>query len=110
MTERLAHPVFGELEWRPQESEWFTQYRLPSGIQLDVHVQPYSSDRYTFVEPAAQLFRWAPGNERTVLSEAITVYLLSLYNDGWRQEGEPVLSAAEFAAQMEWQLLRITAG
>ena len=108
-SETLAHPVFGRLEWRPKESEWFTQYRLPSGVQLNIHIQPYQRDRHAFIESAAELFRWALANERRMFQEAVQTTLLELYNDGWRQEDEPVLSAEEFAAQLEWQLLRIKA-
>jgi hypothetical protein len=108
-SETFAHPVFGRLEWQPKESRWFTQYRLPSGGQLDVHIQPYRTDRHAFVDPAAELFQWALNNERRILRHAVKATLLELYNEGWRQDGDPMLSADEFAAQLEWQLLRLTA-
>jgi hypothetical protein len=109
VSESLVHPVFGRLEWLPKQSEWFTQYRLPSSIQLDVHVHPYRRDRHAFVESAAELFRWALANERRIFQQAVQTRLLALYNDGWRQDGELVLSAEEFSAQLEWKLLKIEA-
>jgi hypothetical protein len=48
-------------------------------------------------------------NERNVLSEALRAELLSLYNDTWRQSDEPILSANELEAWLEWQLLTISA-
>ncbi len=48
-------------------------------------------------------------NERRIFQDAVQTKLLELYNDGWRQEDEPVLSEEEFSAQLEWQLLKINA-
>jgi hypothetical protein len=106
----LSHSVFGELRWVPAESRWYNQYRLPSGSQLDVFVEPCHGDRDTFIERAAELFRWALANERHLFREGLRADVLELYNDGWRQDGEPVLSEDEFAPRLEWQLLVVNEG
>jgi hypothetical protein len=48
-------------------------------------------------------------SERQVLAEAMRAELLELYNDTWRQGDEPVLSAKELAARLDWQLLCVSA-
>jgi hypothetical protein len=73
-----------------------------------VIVDPGDGDRSEFLPRAAELFQWAMARERQVLAEAIRVELLELYNDTWRQ-GEPVLSAEELTARLDWQLLTVTA-
>jgi hypothetical protein len=108
-SEQLPHPVLGTLGWLPAYSPWFTQLRLPSGEGLDVIVDPADTDRFEFLPRAAELFRWAFENERQVLAEAMRAELLELYNDVWRQGDEPVLSAAELTARLEWTLLTVSA-
>ena len=108
-SERLTHPVLGTLGWLPQYSHWFTQLRLPSGEWLDVVVDPGDADRLGFLPRAAELFAWAMANERRVLAEAIQAELLELYNGTWRQADEPVLSARELTARLDWQLLSVIA-
>lgn len=108
-SEYRTHPVLGALAWLPKHSHWFAQHRLASGGMLDVIVSPRREDRHEFLPQAAELFRWAMGNERRLFWEALRAYLLELYNDGWRQDDEPVLLEDEFAAQLEWQLLEIKA-
>jgi hypothetical protein len=107
-SEKLTHPVLGTLGWLPDYSHWFTQLRLPSGEWLDVIVDPGDTDRYEFLPRAAKLFRWAFDNEQRVLATAIRAELLELYNDTWRGD-EPVLSAAELTARLEWTLLTVSA-
>ena len=107
-SEHLTHPVLGTLGWLPEFSHWFTQLRLPSGEWLDVIVDPADADRFEFLPRAAELFRWAFDHERRVLADAMRVELLELYNDTWRQEDEPVLSAAELTARLEWTLLTVS--
>jgi hypothetical protein len=108
-SEHLLHPVLGTLGWLPDYSHWFVQHSLSSGGQLDVIVDPGDGDRFDFLNRAAELYRWAIDNERRVLSEALRAELLELYNDTWRQVDEPVLSADDLAARLEWQLLDISA-
>jgi hypothetical protein len=107
VSETLSHPDLGQLAWAPAPFHWSTEYRLTSGGRLDVFVEPYPSDRYAFLDRAAELFRWALDNEQRVFREALRADVLELYNDGWRQDGEPVLSEDEFAARLEWQLLKV---
>lgn len=107
-SEKLSHPVFGTVEWLPRYSHWFAQLELPGGTALDVVIEPYDEDRHAFLKPAADLFGWAVANERRLFREAIQSYLLELYNEGWRQDDDPVLSADEFAGQLEWQFLEIS--
>jgi hypothetical protein len=101
------HPVFGSLTWDDRRKQWSTQYRLQSGEQLDVVVDPGDEDRVAFLDQAAPYFTWALENERRILHEAITSHLLDLYNNGWREEEDPVLSAEEFTACLHWDLLKI---
>lgn len=108
-SEFLTHPILGTLGWLPEHSHWFTQLRLPSGELLDVIVDPADDDRHEFLSRAGELFRWAFDNERQVLANAMRVELLELFNDTWRQEDEPVLSAAELTARLEWTLLTVSA-
>jgi hypothetical protein len=108
VSETLTHPVFGSLGWLPKYSHWFTQYQLHSGHRLDVIVEPHNPDRIAFLKPAADLFRWGLANERSLFQEAAQTYLLELYNDGWRQEDDPLLSADDFSAQLEWELLKVS--
>jgi hypothetical protein len=105
----VTHPVLGTLSWLTDFSHWFAQHPLPSGGQLDVIVDPGDGDRFEFLSRASELYRWAMENERNVLSEALRAELLSLYNDTWRQSDEPILSANELEAWLEWQLLTISA-
>ncbi len=105
--ETLLHPVLGQLTWAAAPFHWSTEYQLPSGGRLDLFVEPYPLDHYAFLERAAELFRWALDNERRVFREALRTYVLELYNDGWRQDDEPVLPEDEFAARLEWQLLKV---
>jgi hypothetical protein len=107
VSETLSHLILGALEWIPARSHWSTEYQLPSGGRLDVFVEPWPFDRYAFVEWGAELFRWALDNERRLLREALRSYVLELYYDGWRQDDEPALSEDEFAARLEWQLLKV---
>lgn len=107
--ESLIHPLLGHLVWVSEESLWVAHYHIPSGNQLTVYFNPHRTDRYAFIEPATELFRWAFDNERDVLYEAISAYLLNLYNEEWRQDDEPMLSADDFAALMQWKSVRITA-
>src|SRR6516162_1401957 len=104
-SEHLTHPVLGTLGWLPEYAHWFAQHALPSGGQLDVIVDSGDGDRFEFLSRAAELYRWAMDNERRLLAEALRAELLELYNDTWRQGDEPVLSATELAARLEWQLL-----
>ncbi len=60
------------------------------------------------LERATILFRWALENERRLLREAVEGELLELYNDTWRQGNEPVLTADELTARLEWHLLAIS--
>lgn len=108
-SEHLTHPVLGTLGWLPDYSYWFAQLRLPSGDWLDVIVDPGDGDRFEFLPRAAELFQWAMGSERQVLAEAMQAELLELYNDTWRQADEPVLSAEELTARLDWQLLSVSA-
>jgi hypothetical protein len=108
VSERLSHPVFGELGWLPKYSHWFTQIRQPSGEWLDVIVDSGDDDRYAFLEPAATLFRWAQENERRILEEAIRATILDLYNDTWRQGDDDTLTEEELARQLEWVFLKIS--
>jgi len=108
-SKHLTHPVLGTLSWQSDSSDWYSQHALPSGGQLDVIVDPGDGDRFEFLSRAAELYRWAMDNERWALSEAMQAELLELYNDTWRQGDEPVLSAEELTAQLEWQLLVISA-
>src|SRR5262249_23570355 len=105
-SETLSHPALGQLAWAPTPFHWSTEYRLPSRGRLDVFLEPYPSDRYAFLDRAAELFRWALDNEQRLFREALRADVLELYNAGWRQDGEPVLSEEEFAALLEWQLLK----
>jgi hypothetical protein len=108
-SERLSHPVLGELGWLPQYGHWFTQLFRPSGGRLDVVVDPGDEDRFGFLAQAAELFRWALDNERRVLADAMRAELLELYNGTWRQGGEPVLSARRLTARLGWALLTVSA-
>jgi hypothetical protein len=108
VSETLKHPIFGSLGWLPKDSQWFTRYTLPSGRQLDVFVKPQKGDRHAFLKLAADLFCWAIENERSLFQQAMQTYLLELYNDGWRQEDDPLLSADDFSAQLEWQFLEVS--
>jgi hypothetical protein len=109
-SEYLTHPIFGSLGWLPEFAHWFTQLQLPSGERLDVTVTPEEEDeRFAFLPRAADLFEWALANERQSLAEAMKAELLELYNDTWRQGDEPVLSAEELTARLEWQLLCVRA-
>jgi hypothetical protein len=109
-SETLRHPVLGELRWRPDDSHWATQVGPPAGGRVDVIVDPGDGDRHAFLEPAAKLFAWALKNERRVLRAALRAELLELYNDTWRREGEPVLSAKGLADRLQWSLLVVSAG
>jgi hypothetical protein len=108
-SECLAHAILGMLEWQPDFSHWFTQLRLPSDDWLDVIVKPGESDRFGFLPRAAELFGWALANERQILAQAIRAALLELFNDTWRRSNEPILSAEELTARLDWQLLTISA-
>jgi hypothetical protein len=109
-SETLRHPVLGELRWLPDDSHWATQVGPPAGGRVDVIVDPGDGGRHAFLEPAAKLFAWALKNERRVLRAALRAELLELYNDTWRREGEPVLSAKGLADRLKWSLLVVSAG
>ena len=109
MAETITHRDFGELRWEQEYSWWFTQLRLPSGDWLDMIVDPGDGDRFAFLEPAANLFRWALGTEQRILRDAIRAELLELYNDIWQQGDEPELTADELMSRLEWTLLDISA-
>jgi hypothetical protein len=108
-SEHLTHPILGVLGWLPAYSHWFTQRSLPSGSRLDVIVDPWGGDRYAFLPRAAELFQWAMTNQPRVLADAMRAELLELYNDTWRRGDEPILSAEELTARLDWQLLKISA-
>ena len=108
-SEHLTHPVLGTLGWLPQYSHWFAQPTLPTGVQLDLVVDPFGSDRYEFLPRAAERFRWAIANERATLATAVNTCLLELYNDGWQQGNLPVLDAAGFTAHLKWEFLKVSA-
>ena len=103
----LTHPILGVLT--RVGGRWATQYELPGGEKLDVRISPGGGDRDAFLKRAADLFLWALENERRVLRHAIEVYLLGLYNDGWRDEADPALDADEFEGALEWGLLTLSA-
>jgi hypothetical protein len=109
-SEILEHPVFGSLGWLPDFDHWYTQYRRPNGHWLDVIVYPDDPDRYAAVEAAARLFPWALKNEQFILQDAMQAELLELYNDIWRGEDEPELTADELTARLDWQLVVIKTG
>lgn len=108
-SEHHDHPILGTLSWSPEDSHWFTQVPLPGGGQLDVIVDPADGDRHEFLPRAAELYQWAVANERRVLGKAMRAELLELYNDTWRRNDSPELSAKELTARLEWQLLQISA-
>ena len=107
-SEHLTHPALGTLVWLPEFSHWFAQRPRPSGGQLDLIIDPGNGDRFEFLLRAAELFLWAMANERRVLADAMQAELLELYNDTWRQEDEPELSADELTARLDWQLLSVS--
>ena len=107
-SEHLDHPVLGPLGWLPEFSHWFTRVPLPDGRQLDVIVDPGDGDRHEFLPRAAELYRWAVANERRVLARAVRTELLELYNDTWRRNDQPELSARELTARLTWQLLSVS--
>ena len=108
-SETLTHPLFGELRWLLDSSHWEAQFTQPGGGRIDVTVAPEDEDRHAFLVRAAELLRWALDNERRILREALRAQLLKLYNDGWRQEDEPELSAEALANRLGWSMLAITA-
>jgi hypothetical protein len=108
-SDSLEHPVFGSLAWDSKYGWWQTVHRLRAGSEIDVIVDPGDEDRFEFLPKAAELFQWAVASERLVLAEALRAELLQLYNDTWRRSAEPVLSADELTAQLDWQLLSISA-
>lgn len=108
-SEVLGNATFGQLEWDARMSRWMTTCRLPTGASLEVHITPYQTDRHAFVAIAEEMFRWAIDHERAMLSTAIRSYLLDLYNEGWKQEDEPLLTEPRFSAHLEWRLLKLTA-
>ena len=108
-TEDLTHPVLGMLRWQPDDECWYSQVRLASGDAIDLLITPYDEDRFSFLTRAGEVFKWAMANERRILAEAVQVELLELYNSTWRRAGEPVLSAVELMAKLEWHLLCINA-
>ncbi len=106
--ETYTQPALAALEWQPKYEWWFQQRTLPSGEPLDVIINPSDADRHAFLSRAAELLEWALHNERAVLADAVRAELLTLYNDVWRNEEEPVLSADELIGRLEWQLLKIS--
>jgi hypothetical protein len=105
----LTHPILGRLGWLPQYSHWFAQPTLPSGVHLDLVVDPFGSDRNAFLPRAAELFQWAVANERTIFATAVNAYLLELYNECWQQDDLPVLDSAGFTANLKWEFLKVSA-
>ncbi len=109
MAETIDHPIFGPLIWSVEDSHWSTRVPRPGGGQLDVIVDPGDGDRHEFLPRAAELYQWAVANERRVLGKALRAELLELYNDTWRRNDQPELSAKELTARLVWQLLQISA-
>ena len=108
-TEYVAHPVLGTLHWLPEFSHWYVQLAFAPSGQLDLIVDPGDGDRHEFLSRAAELFQWAMVNERRVLADAMQARLLELYNNSWRQDGEPEMSSDALTAQLDWQLLTVSA-
>lgn len=96
------HPVLGRLDWDAACGHWDGTAATPGGGAVRVFISPEDEDRVGFLKIAAELFLWATANERRILADAAEASLLELYNDGWRQEGEPVLTTDEFADRMAW--------
>jgi hypothetical protein len=109
MSETIHHPELGELRWEEEWSWWFTQIEGPDG-RLDIIIDPGDGDRAAYIDRAAELYHWAMGAQWRLLREAVEVKLLDLYNNNWRNEDEPVLSAKELADRLQWDGLRLDAG
>jgi hypothetical protein len=105
----LTHPIFGTLRWEPDDGTWFTQVHVTSGDVIDLLITPYDEDRFAFLTRASELFQWAMVNERRILAQAVEVELLELYNNTWRRGVEPVVSAADLMAKLEWHVLCVNA-
>ena len=106
--ETFTVPGLGTLEWQPNYEWWFQQRTLPSGLHLEVIIDPPGAGRHAFLPRAAELVEWALQNERHALADAVRAELLELYNDVWRREEEPAVSADEMIGRLEWQLLHIS--
>ena len=108
-SKHLSHPVLGDLVWMPKCSFWAVRTSHPSGGEFDVIVNPSGGDRFEFLPRATELYQWAMANERQVLVKAMKAELLELYNDDWRQRGQPKLTAKKLVARLEWQMLEVKA-
>jgi hypothetical protein len=105
----IDHPEMGRLCWEEEWSRWHGQINLPGEVgRLDVIVAPGDGDRMAFLERASELFRWAIASQRRLLHEAIAVEVLELYNDTWRQDAEPKLTAKEMMDRIKWSFLKIS--
>src|SRR5437764_2917 len=105
--ETVTHPVFGELQWETGRDVWFTQVRDATGGWIDVSVAPGDGDRLACLDRAADLYARAMRAERQLLRTAVENKLLELYNDAWRQSGEPKLTGDELTSRLTFTFVKI---
>lgn len=106
----ITHSVLGKLRWEAQHGWWLAQVREASG-GFDVIVKPGGDDRFGCLDAAADLYSRALRAERQLLRTAVDLYLLELYNEGWRDSAgvdETDLAAEEFIARLGFDGITIS--
>lgn len=108
--ESITHPLFGELRWDDQSESWFAQVRDSAGEWLDVVIEPGDEERHSVVERAASLFQRALPAEPRIQRAAVRQELLELYNDTWRRNDDPELTANDLIARLKFTFIKLQPG
>jgi hypothetical protein len=106
--DHALHPVLGELRWDEEGSAWTGSFALAEGRVVELSICSDGGDRRGSLEPAAGLFTWALENQSRLLDIALRAELLVLYNDTWRAQDAPPLTAEELAGRLQWGLLELS--
>ncbi len=103
MVEPFHDETFGPLWWDPLLDCLLGGIDWPPGLHTEVAIRLPDGDRDAGLRLAREGLAWLQAHESPA-RRAVATVLLTVYNDDWRQEDEPI-TEAEFVRRIE--LVRI---
>jgi hypothetical protein len=89
MVEPIHDGTFGRLEWDPVLNCWLGGIDWPPGLHTEVAIWLPDGDLAVGLRQARESLAWLQRNEEDA-RRCIAGAVLEVYNDAWRDEGEPI--------------------